>query len=90
LFWEGLFVLGFRLLLSLSSLGSSQLSNPSMGLTTSRRTAQLYMNPARQSAATRALIRSHPLTYRYPRGRSVYVAVPQTAPFARGSSCCSR
>ena len=69
--------------------------------TASRRTIQIHMSSTRQSAATRALIRSRPLTYRYPRGlespasaspalRAVYVAVLQTAPFARGSSSCSR
>ena len=36
------------------------------------------------------LICSHPLAYRYPRGLSVYVAIPQIAPFARGSSSWSR
>jgi hypothetical protein len=39
------------------------------------------MSSTRQPAATPALIRSRPLTYRYLRASSVHVAVPQTAPF---------
>jgi len=37
-----------------------------------------------------ALTRSHQLSRRHPRGCSVYVAVPQIAPFAGGSSPYSR
>jgi ketosteroid isomerase-like protein len=42
--------------------------------TASRRTIQLYTSSTDQSAAARALIRSYPLTHRYLRGFSVYVA----------------
>jgi hypothetical protein len=55
-------------------------SNRTMEPTVSRRTIQLSGSFSRQFSATRALIRSHPLTYRYPGGWSVHVALPQTAP----------
>ncbi|MGH8094293.1 MAG: alpha/beta hydrolase [Chthoniobacterales bacterium] len=64
--------------------------NQPMQAAAGRRTLKLPMIQTPLPAATLALIRSHPLTYRYPRGFSVYVAVPQTAPFAPGGSSYSR
>jgi hypothetical protein len=88
-----------RLLLQNRSPADGQ--SEAMELTASRRTILFHMSSIHQSAASRALIYSHPLIHRYPRGfgkpglgfacvTAVYVAVPQTAPFARGSSSCSR
>ena len=76
--------------MSPSHSGITQSPNQKMEQTASGH----YILPSGSSVlhyfAMRHLIRSHPFAYRYPRDLSVYVAIPQIAPFARGSSSCSR